>query len=334
MNSILLIRLTSLGDVLLATPVVRALRTRFPHSAIDVAVDARFADVWKSNPFVTSVIAVQKDSEHCAVFQRQYDLVVDLQRNRRSARLLRMLPESSVSNVVRYSKHRMEKLALVYLKKQPKNVVHIVDRYLAPLLPLGVEPDDAGLELWVDGVARLPKTASRDTRSLRIGIAPGAQHFTKRYPPELYARAIEQLIESHNADVTLLGGTADVAQCDAIAAAVSSVIRRADGATSLADTAHVLDTLDVVISNDSAVVHMAAARGVPVIAIYGSTVPSLGFTPYGVPSQIVEATDVPCRPCTHIGRATCPKGHFACMNHIAPSQITDAVAALIGKGLS
>lgn len=333
MKSILLIRLSSLGDVVLSTPVVRALRKRFPESTIDVAVDARFAEVWNGNPFVTSVIAIAKGDEDKVEFTQSYDLVVDLQRNRRSARLIRMLRKPSSTTVVRYSKHRMEKLALVFLKKQPQELVHIVDRYLAPLSQVGVESDDAGLELWVDGAARVSKTARNESRPLRIGIAPGAQHFTKRYPAELLAQVVSLLVEKHHADVTTLGGIADVAQCQAVAASCAHPIRRCDGATTLEQTLRVVDELDVLISNDSALVHMAAARGIPVVVIYGSTVPSLGFTPYGVPNTIVEALDVPCRPCTHIGRATCPKGHFACMNQIAPLQIVDAVAAIAGKGL-
>lgn len=332
MKSILVIRLTSLGDVVLATPVVRVLRRAYPEARIDVAVDQRFAEVWNDNPNVHYVHAVVKGSEQ-NINAHSYDLVVDLQRSRRSARIIRKVRSlSGAPIVVRYSKHRFEKLALVYCKRKPKTTQHIVDRYLAPLRDLGVANDGLGLELWTTGT--VPGKKDRlDQRRLRIGVAPGAQHETKRYPAQLMAKVVERLRTEHGADVVLLGGMADVDLCNEIANQSSAALERADGAATLDATIRVLDTLDAVVSCDSAMVHMAAARGVPVAVVYGSTAPGFGFAPYQVPHVVVQAPDVTCRPCTHIGRPSCPKGHFRCMNDISPVALAQEVINLSTKNL-
>ncbi len=328
MKSILVIRLTSLGDVVLATPIVRMLQQAHPEARIDVAVDERFAEVWSKNPHVHHVHAVSRGSEH-VIDAQPYDLVVDLQRNRRSARLIKRLSSVGSPTVVRYAKHRLEKLALVYCKRKPKHVKHIVQRYAEPLLGLGLTLDTGGLELWPKSSKQdMSNGQSHSPRRLRIGIAPGAQHATKRYPAALMAQVVRHLVVDHDADVVLLGGKADVELCDEISTTSGVMPTRADGAVTIEATLGVLDTLDAVVSCDSAIVHMSAARSLPVVVVYGSTAPEFGFTPYGVPHTIVQAEDVPCRPCTHIGRASCPKGHFRCMNMISPLHLANEAVTL------
>jgi ADP-heptose:LPS heptosyltransferase len=333
MKSILVIRLTSLGDVVLATPIVRMLQRVYPEASIDVAVDERFAEVWNKNPHVHHVYAVANGGEH-HINAQPYDLVVDLQRNRRSGRIIKRMREAGSTRVLQYPKHRLEKLALVYCKRKPKNVTHIVQRYAEPLRELGLSIDSGGLELWPQPGEPLAQEEHTDQqRRLRIGIAPGAQHETKRYPAVLMAKVVRHLVVDHGAEVVLLGGKADVALCDEIGTASGLPVTRADGATTIEATVRVLDTLDAVVSCDSAIVHMSAARSLPVVVVYGSTAPEFGFTPYGVPHMIVQAEDVACRPCTHIGRSSCPKGHFHCMNTISPLQLANEAMTLAMKNV-
>ena len=159
--------------------------------------------------------------------------------------------------------------------------------------------------------------------TLNIVLAPGAHHATKRWPVAKWAELAAQLDEK-GASITLVGGPSDVEICTAVEQAAGVAITRADGAETLAETIEVLDRADVLVSNDSGVMHLAAARRVPVVAIFGSTVKELGFAPYGVRHTIVEH-DVSCRPCSHIGRARCPKGHFLCMESIPPTQVLEAI---------
>ncbi|RPI67079.1 MAG: glycosyltransferase family 9 protein [Ignavibacteriae bacterium] len=341
MRSILVIRFSSLGDVILSTPIVRQLQRTYPDVMLDVATSSRFHEVYQHNPRVRTAWSVDPaptaDSEMDDVKlsmkeslpDGEYDLIVDLQSNVRSAAFRHNLG----STVVRAPKHRMEKLALVWLKKRPAVITPIVARYRSTIehLPLALDTD--GPEVWlpterVDGVygpsSRLVRPLP--TSDLHVAVAPGAQHATKRWPVAKVAALCERLLRE-GARVTLIGGPADVPICDAIAAAVGGAVDRADGATSLAQTIAVLDRANVLVSMDSGAMHLGAARQVPTVAIFGSTVKELGFAPYGVRHQIVDH-DVRCRPCSHIGRSKCPKGHFLCMEGIDVEQVLAAIRKL------
>lgn len=320
MRSILIIRLSSLGDVVLATPLARQLHRTFPDAMIDVVVHDRFAEVWTHNPHIRRVWSVEPrdpDAETDAVKLSMvesvpdgaYDLIVDLQHNLRS----RIIRKGLGGNVVLAPKHRLEKLALVYLKRRPNVVTPIVKRYRSTVehLPLAFDVD--GPEVWLpeerrDGAYRTPHTALRQ----RVAIAPGARHATKRWPAERVAELCTGLWRDRAIMPVLVGGSDETALCDAIAAMTDAPVERADGASTLEQTVRVLDGCDALVTNDSGVMHLASARRLPVVAVFGSTVPELGFAPYGVRHEIVQH-DVACRPCSHIGRSACPKGHFRCM---------------------
>ena len=223
---------------------------------------------------------------------------------------------------------------MVWLKQRPSIVTPIVERYRQPLLHLPLVLDTDGLEVWTPqeraagAYHSRRSTPERSHREgpLRVAIAPGAHHATKRWPVARFADVITQLT-GQGAQVSLLGSAADQAVCDAIVSAAGVEVHRADGASSLFETISVLDTCDVLITNDSGVMHVGAARQIPTIALFGSTVPELGFGPFGVQHTIVQH-DVACRPCSHIGRARCPKGHFLCMEGITTEQVLSAVARM------
>jgi heptosyltransferase-2 len=126
------------------------------------------------------------------------------------------------------------------------------------------------------------------------------------------------------AEVILLGGVEDVDICKEIVSMTHHTIANHSGSQSIYETARHLDSCSILVSNDSAAVHLAAARRVPVVALYGSTVPQLGFTPFNVLHETI-GVDLACRPCTHIGRAECPEGHFQCMNNLSVARVFSAV---------
>ena len=329
MQSILLIRLTSLGDVILATGLVRQIKGAFPDAAIDVAVDSRFAEVWSHNPRVRRVYAIDRavrtNSELSAVAtQAPYELVIDLQKNRRSKEIITSLKLPPATRVVSINKHRWEKLALVWLKRRPSMVTPITKRYWNTVQDVGVMYDEAGPEVW----------SAEDASGVRpiansIGIAPGARHATKRWTAQGYADLVRHLVVDNHENVVLLGGPDDVAICDEIESLAGVAVERADGAGNLGQTLSALDRCRLVVSNDSALMHLARARRIPVVAIFGSTVQELGFAPSGADVRIVERLGLPCRPCSHIGRDRCPKGHFRCMNEITSGEVAVAVESLL-----
>lgn len=329
MPSILVIRLSSLGDVILATALVRQISRSMPGAAIDIAVDTRFAEVWAHNPRVRTVYAVDRSMRIYEDLIRQagqapYDIVVDLQKNRRSAQLIASLVMPASTQVLKVAKHRLEKLALVWLKRRPRVVTPVVRRYWNTVQRLGVDHDELGPEVWTDNEL----AASHQPRTI-VGLAPGARHATKRWTAGGFAELARDLALRQGQTVVLLGGPDDVAVCDEIEKLSGLTLERADGATDLSSTIRVLDRCRAVVSNDSALMHLARARHVPVVAIFGSTVPELGFAPQGDDVRIVEVRGLPCRPCTHIGREACPKGHFRCMTDIDSESVSAAVTELL-----
>lgn len=297
-------------------------------------VHGNFADVWANNPHVDRVWAIDTRVRTTYATTRsliresvpngRYDLVVDLQHSRRS----RMLCRGLGVNTVCAPKYRMQKLALVWLKRFPPVVTSIVARYRSTVEHLPLVFDVDGPEIWLPEErvgGSYGALAGQPTG--RIALAPGAHHATKRWPAERFAELCTTLWFNHGLTPVLLGSPADSDVCAAIVNATDAPVVRADGATSIEDTLRVIETCDAVVSNDSGVMHLAAARRKPVVALFGSTVPALGFAPFGTPHVIVEH-DVACRPCTHIGRTSCPKGHFACMRGIEVEAVVRGLASL------
>lgn len=350
-RSILVIRLSSLGDVILSTPIVRQLQRTFPDAILDVVVNERFSEVYAHNPrvrtvwpaLVSTTVDGEMDAQKLAMKESvpggRYDLVVDLQRNVQSATIRHGLGDV----IVKYPKFRMQKLAMVYLKRFPDVTTSIVDRYRMPLEGLPLVMDTEGPEVWLaseraQGVyaprrSPLPSYGnSPNTTSLsgmRVVIAPGAKHATKRWPP-LYVAELCKMLVGEGAMVSLVGGPADVELCNSIVNAANVDIARHDGATSLEQTIHALDAADVLVTNDSGVMHLGASRRIPTVAVFGSTVKELGFAPYGTRHVVVEH-DIACRPCSHIGRSACPKKHFNCMVQIKPIMVREAIGTLLGR---
>jgi len=330
---ILVIRLSSLGDVLLATPVVRLLKRAFPDAELDSAVAQEFAAVWEHNPYISRVISVDRTRDALAMahaarrhLAKRYDLVIDLQRNIRSCALWLGLAR----RVLRVSKERIGKLRIVWRKRTTIYLPHVVERYCGPLEQLGITDDGGGLELWLPeerSSAVYPPTARAKQSDQTIGLAPGARHNTKQWLPSGFAR-IAQTLQEQGWNVVLFGSSRERDLCEKIARTLDPRSTQVVVGNDLSMTARFLDRCSLLVCNDSAAVHLAAARRVPVVVVYGSTVPAFGFTPYRVPHRIVEV-ELPCRPCTHIGRAECPQRHFGCMHGVTAEHVLIAIQSLI-----
>lgn len=336
---ILIIRLSSLGDVILATEIPRLVAKLYPESRIDFLVSQPFTSLLSYNPYLTRIIAYDKQlpiSRHLLnMFSinnfSYYDIIIDLQNNLRS----RIATFGKSSIIFRFPKRRLTKLRMVYQKYRPKRFLSIPILYKKTFPHLQDYDDGLGLEIWTKKDSKngfyAPYYKSNSKVSLKkIGIAPGAKHFSKRLPITIFKELVSILLKEFDCNVILLGGQEDAF----LAQELVIDDRRVEnfvGKLDYLSIAEMLDEIDVVVSNDSAVVHFASARKVPVVQIFGSTVPEFGFVPYRVPFQIVEMNDVECRPCTHYGRKKCPKGHFKCMTTISPNLILKAIKELIDK---
>jgi lipopolysaccharide heptosyltransferase II len=322
-KSVLIVRFSSLGDVVLTTGVIRELATQFPEIEIDVVTSKKFSEVYTNSPYIrncfevdTSQSALKMALSRSKVFHSKYDYIFDLQNSLRSM----LFTFGLSSKIARVAKFRMEKLAMVR-KKERLQLPSIPDRYRSTVQQFfSVKNDNSGLELFVT-------TFPQQLIPHRIGIAPGAKHFTKRLPLEKWKDVIDGLLQK-GFEITVLGGIEDKEVCRELAEFDNERINNCGGATSLRQTVEAIQECQVVISNDSSVAHIASACKVPIVSIFGSTTPGFGFLPYQTQNIVIENVSLKCRPCTHIGRSSCPLGHFECMNSIQPTSIVDAVVQL------
>jgi len=307
-KKVLIIRLSSLGDVLLATPVVRSLKKNYPDLTIDFFVKQNFEVAIRLNPNINSMI-IYNDSPELAtqLKENNYDLVIDLHNNFRTKKIVKQLGLP----YYKFIKPNLEKFLLVHTKiNLLKEKKPIPVRY-AEVIP-DFNLDDKGLELFIpDGIH-----SELEGLNNVVGFAPGAFHFTKRWLIEYYAELGKKLNED-GYTIAILGGESDKTICMDLQKMIPNSLDLSNN-NNLFQTAAHIKNCEALICNDSGLMHTASAIGTPVIAIFGSTVREFGFAPYGIKSIVVENSELKCRPCTHIGKSKCPKGHFKCMKEITP----------------
>ncbi len=317
---ILIIRLSSLGDILLTTPVIRALSKKYPNSQIDFVVKKQYSSSLQYNPLISSLYLYEKEkikSIKEEIRSKKYDLVIDLQNNLRSCALTLGLR----TKVKRFKKPTFKKLLLVWTKiNLLKEIKPIPMRYTEKI---GLQLDDKGLDLFIPERinSKLP------TGKKYIGICPGAKHFTKRWPEEYFIELGNRL-SSQNFTVVIFGGKDDLQLCETVSSKITNSVNLCNN-DDLLQTARDMKQCQHIICNDSGLMHTATAVGVPITAIFGSTVREFGFIPYQSNNTILENNSLSCRPCSHIGRFSCPQKHFKCMKEIKPNTVFDQVKSFL-----
>lgn len=329
-TKILIVRLSSIGDIILSTPIIRQVRNKFPQAQIDFLIDDKFHSILKYNPHINNLIRYNKSlsskelkadrDNYLENNIGKYDIVIDLHNNFRTI----SWRNGVFHKLFKISNYRFSKLSLVYLKK-PIVDKHIVEKYFEPLIELDVYEDKLGLEFWLeeDNKDVYFENLKQITSLKKIGIAPGAHHFTKRFPKEKFINLINTYFKNY--DINIFGGKDDIDVCEEIASKTNAA--NLCNLYDLQGTAKAINDIDLMITNDTGLMHIAAARGKKIIALFGSTVREFGFSPYGVDFEMVEK-QLPCRPCTHIGRSKCLKKHFNCMNLINEKEIYEAFEKL------
>ncbi|MGQ9559684.1 MAG: lipopolysaccharide heptosyltransferase II [Candidatus Oleimicrobiaceae bacterium] len=338
---ILVIRFSSIGDIVLTSPLVRCLSRRFPEAEIDFVTKERFADLVRFSPYVRQVFVLSEGGGWKALRrlsrllrERHYHLVVDVHKNFRSYYLRLGL---GARRVVSYRKWRWARAVLIMTKRNLyPGVFPVYRRYLAAVAALGVEDDGAGPELYLDPSARarvrkLLGEAGFLSHPLKVAIVPGAGFFTKRWLPEGFAEVADALVARHGSAILLVGDVQD----SSIAAKVAANMRHQPvnmvGALSLMESAAAVEACDLVVCNDTGLMHIATALKKAVVAIFGPTTEELGFFPFGPLSRVVQKP-LPCRPCSHVGSQRCPKRHFRCMRDISAAEVLEAIEGLLATG--
>ncbi|MCW3083409.1 MAG: glycosyl transferase [Bacteroidetes bacterium] len=322
MKKFLIIRFSSIGDIVLTTPVVRCLKKHSADFEIHYLTKKSFKGILENNPYITKVHCIEKDvNEVIADLKKEnFDFVFDLHNNLRSSQVKMKLGKPSAA----FKKLNFKKWLLVNFKINKMPAVHVVDRYMQLLEPMGIKNDNKGLDYFIpekDEINSNSLPASHQNARLNdavgqgyIGFVIGAKHFTKQLPVEKIISICKKL----NQPIILLGGKEDAARGAEIENAVGTNIYNACGIYNLNQSASIIKNATKIITHDTGLMHIAAAFKKEIISVWGNTVPAFGFTPYlpAPASKIVEVTGLSCRPCSKIGYDKCPKGHFKCMREI------------------
>ena len=318
MQKILCIRFSSIGDILLTTPIVRVLKAQFPNAEIHVATKANFAHLWDGNPYVSQVHGFEGNLLNFASELRKegFDQIFDLHKNLRST-ILCLLLGRIPKQINKFTAARK-----AFVKTKVNHLPgHLVDRNLSSL---GLIPDGKGLDYFIPQNAQI-NPADFGIKSTYVLFAIGAAHQTKVLT---YPKMIE-LIDSIPHSVVLVGDDWDAKLGYRLATLFPEKVVNLCAKTNIAQSASLIQQAAMVITHDSSMMHIASALRHPKLyTIWGSTHPGLGFTPYQMAFTAVENTNLPCRPCSTQGSNVCPLGHFSCMNSIDLSDLISAAQAL------
>ena len=324
LKKILLIRFSSIGDIILTTPVIRCLKLQIPDIELHVLTKSSYQNLLSCNPYINKVYGLKGDLKELLpeLKAEHYDFVVDLHRNLRSRRVKNALRKPSAT----FPKLDFQKFLYTKLKIGKLPDIHIVDRYFKAVEKLGVKNDAQGLDFFFDeNNTVLPPEMPEKYAAIVIG----GQHSTKILPAE----KVIEVCRALDFPVVLVGGKEDAERGEYIYKALENNVLNTCGRFSIAQSAMVLKCAEVVLANDTGMMHIAAALRKPIVSVWGNTVPEFGMYPY-LPtcpqrSFIIENKALKCRPCHKLGYKQCPKGHFACMDTLNADEIARKMKELM-----
>lgn len=326
---IAVIRLSSLGDVILTLPVVEALAAAFPAARLEYWVKEEYADVVRFHPGVAHTRALEADAmriEDLVSMSAELetcDLIVDLHRSSRS----RVLTFRQKAPVLRAASFRVRRARWVHARwSGPPAVPHALERYAAALAPLGLTaPGTPRVTAGADAEAWAGSwLASCAWGAAPLALCPGAHHATKRWP-EAHWLLLDEALEREGVPRVYFTTKAERKLFPALDAAAARSTRARWCVEPLARVAALLSRCRAAVSGDTGLMHLAAARGLKVVALFGSTSPALGFAPAG-DGHAVLCRNLACQPCTLHGRESCPLGHHACMRDLTAVMVLEALA--------
>ena len=312
MKKILIIRFSSIGDIVLTTPVIRCLKTQVPDSEIHYLTKKQNQSLLQDNPYLTKTWLYDKNFEALLPLLKaeKFDFIVDLHKNLRSFYILLQLRKHYGT----FKKLNLKKWLVVNLKIDWLPRIHIVDRYFEAVKVLGVNNDMKGLDYFIPSEEVIDKDVFPEAfRQGFIAFVIGGKHSTKILPDD----KVVEICKKAKSLVILLGGKEDAERGNRIVQSTGSSVFNSCGKFSINQSASVVQMAEKVITNDTGLMHIAAAFGKTIISVWGNTIPAFGMYPYlqgkeGI-SSIFEVQGLSCRPCSKIGFEKCPKGHFRCM---------------------
>jgi len=322
----LIIRFSSIGDIVLTTPVVRCLKKQLATAELHYLTKASFRPILEANPYIDKIHCLQDDWQAMisGLREEDFDYVIDLHHNLRTWRVKRALKKKAFS----FRKLNFRKWWYTNFKQNRLPPVHIVDRYLDTLADFRIRNDGAGLDYFIPpGDELKPGDIPTAHQAGYVGIVIGAALPTKKLPFHKLAEICRQARHP----LILLGGPEDAAVGNQLAAIDPVRIYNACGKFNINESAGLVRQAKLVVTHDTGLMHIAAAFKRPVLSVWGNTVPEFGMYPYygenylyhfkpsgregfgSRPYALMEVKGLSCRPCSKIGYQKCPRGHFRCM---------------------
>lgn len=339
-EKILIIRLSSLGDIVLTTPVVKSLKQKFPQSKIFFLTKSQYQDLLKNDPNIFSLIKFDLVEKHKGIsgfFKLvkqlkafKFDLVVDLHANLRSFFICHSL---RTKIKVRYNKRWLARFLLVHFKFLKARPIPTIDSYLEALKKIDVNSFEKKPQISLDQEGEsfsedflIEKRIKKD--DIVVGIHPGARWSTKRWDEEKFAKVAQILSQKPELKIILFGDKKDqeIIERISLLAKDQKLFRAVN--LPLYKFMSLVKRCNCFVTNDSGPMHIASALGVPVVAIFGPTHPKLGFSPIGSENMVLTA-NIKCSPCSLHGEKRCHEKSRYCMDFIEPEMVTDAVERLL-----
>jgi heptosyltransferase-2 len=340
MEKILVVQTSYLGDVVLTTPLLSELKRRFPEAVLTALCTPQAKDLLEGNPDIDEIITDDKKGRHKGwaglwrksqeLRSRGFTLALSPHKSFRSALLLFL-----AGIPYRIGFRQSVGWFFFHARANRDSNRHDVERNLSILQPLGIDPEDCRRVLRIEAdpqtrqaVEDIFRSLGVERNGLALGINPGSVWPTKRWTADGYADLIVQLKRKYDCKILLFGGPEDAHTVFKIQQLSGDVGINLAGKLSLKELACALDWCDAFITNDSGPMHLAVARGVPVVAIFCATTPSLGFYPYSSRAVVVQK-DLSCRPCSSHGGRRCPLDTEDCMRLIKTDDVLRGVELLL-----
>lgn len=340
MKNILVIQTAFLGDLILTLPLIQSLKKHMPEYSVDIVVIPSTSEILKNNPHISKVTVYDKRNSGIGELYKlsrqlkksKYDVLISPHRSARSAMLNYLAsPKTSIG---------FDKSSIGFLYDHTvkyETGLHEIQRNLRLLEPLGIhEADIFRPEMFIGeseksfvGGVMTEMRLSEDEKF--VAIAPGSVWFTKRFPENKFAELCK-LLALDGIRTVLIGGKSDIdTGMRIMKEAKSKMVNDFTGRLTILQSAELIRRSSLLVTNDSAPLHIGNAVETPVFAVFGSTITGFGFYPYGKSDIVFETNDLACRPCGIHGRTSCPIGTLECMNRIDEKIIAEKITELVGK---
>ncbi|HAG17325.1 MAG TPA: glycosyl transferase [Bacteroidales bacterium] len=319
MQKILLIRFSSIGDIVLTSPVIRALKLQLKGAEVHFLSKKRFVSILENNPYLTKIHTFEQSINEVIpqLKQEKFDLIIDLHKNLRSLIVKRKLGVKSLS----FDKLNFEKWLYVQFKINRLPKKHLVDRYFDALKIIGVENDFLGLD-YFDGNEEVKSYLPASFRNQYVAFALAGTYFTKKIPFEKWT----EMAKLSPLPMVFLGGESEYELAEKLISENKNLpFFNACGNFTLNQSAAFIREAHMLITGDTGLMHIAAAYQKKIVSLWGNTVPEFGMYPY-IPQKsahvvVLENKELNCRPCSKLGFHQCPKKHFNCMQQLDVTKV-------------